>query len=327
MLYRKLRIREFVVAGAILIVSLSGYLFVRYHRQRMPRPDSAHFLVPFAWDGGVKSLRVVNPRTGEEERNKELRKMIALEAAQKLPTIIKLTGLQRAEGVLYCYLSGTGELYRPICLTYGEPPGASVYDPEARRPVMLAAEYGDAREIRELVSRGEQVNAHDQHGVTALMRAVRSQRMAVLEALTDAGADVNAKDFEGRTALSYAVDGQSVAAVGTLLAKGADANAADNSGRTALMVAAGSHDSEIVRALVTAGARVNATDKDGETALMQAAQFGTPAIFRMLLAAHADPCARSRDGYSAIDLAHSSLARPNDRVKIEALLKSSRACN
>jgi ankyrin repeat protein len=58
--------------------------------------------------------------------------------------------------------------------------------------------------VQLLLARGAEVNAGDDYGLTALMRASRKGHREIVQALLAKGADVNAKDKEGRTALMWA---------------------------------------------------------------------------------------------------------------------------
>ncbi|GEM_PF-2156896 len=271
--------------------------------------------VLFSWDGGIRSLTVVNEKTGQEEKNSELRHMVAIEAEKTLPAVIKQLGLRRAQGKLFCGLVGSKELYQVQCNNSDEGT-RSIYDPDAMKPLLVAAEKGDLATIKELIRSGADLNISDQHGETAVIRAARLEDTAALSVLIAAGANVNARDSHGRTALFYATDGDNTGGVKILIAAGADINAADNKGETALMGAAAGQKPEIVRALLAAGAKVNATDQDGKTALMHSVLFGTPDVVKVLLTAHPNVNIRSKGGQTALDLAKSIR-----RTHVEALLR------
>ncbi len=61
-------------------------------------------------------------------------------------------------------------------------------------------------EVRRLVGSGADVNARDENGWTALMRAslLNNSNKEVIQVLIDSGADVNARDKNGWTALMFA---------------------------------------------------------------------------------------------------------------------------
>jgi len=121
------------------------------------------------------------------------------------------------------------------------------------------------------------VDAQDDDGYTALMRAASRGHTATVEALIKDGAPVDAQDRLGSTALWWAAGTGRTATVETLITAGARVDAQDNNGCTALMRAAGRGDAATVEALIKAGAPVDAQDNNGSTALMEAAGRGDAA--------------------------------------------------
>jgi ankyrin repeat protein len=86
-----------------------------------------------------------------------------------------------------------------------------------------APPVGDAREMGFLIDHGAGVNAKDQDGRTALMRAAASDfvPLSVITALIERGADVNAADATGQTAVSLAAQRGNQHVIGTLIEAGA----------------------------------------------------------------------------------------------------------
>lgn len=173
---------------------------------------------------------------------------------------------------------------------------ADARDALGNTPLMLAATYGDAACVETLLGRKASVNATNQAGATALMRAAHSESKVAL--LLKHGADPNARSALGVSALMVAarVPGNH-RTVDLLLAAGADARAASAAGATALMSAAAAADPYSVRSLLRHRADVNANPAPGDfgfvfgggrTALMWAAYRGNLEIVRLLLDAGAD---------------------------------------
>src|SRR5882757_8818807 len=69
-------------------------------------------------------------------------------------------------------------------------------------PLMRAAAYGTAAEVRELLKKGSDPNAKNASGATALLFAITDE--AKVRALLDKGADVNIQTRQGRTPLHAA---------------------------------------------------------------------------------------------------------------------------
>ena len=136
--------------------------------------------------------------------------------------------------------------------------------------------------MQELLKQGVDLDAQDEWGETALMKAASSGRTAIVQTLLEAGAAIGARDEGGYTALMGAGAGATV----LLLEAGADLYARNNRGQTALLVAledpnlalgsnweiqsyVGRGDPKVVQLLLEAGAQVEARDAQGTTPLLQ----------------------------------------------------------
>ena len=185
----------------------------------------------------------------------------------------------------------------------------AAFAPEA--PVADAAMRGDVAEVRSLLEAGEDVNAAQGDGMTALHWAAASGRVELAELLVSAGADLEAGTRLGRyTALHIASREGRPAVVETLLGAGADAGAVTSTGATPLHFAAGAGAPDAVQALLRHGADANAREPEwGQTPLMFAAAAGRTGALRELLRAGADPSAEAfvldivaRDAWDQHDL-------------------------
>ena len=126
-----------------------------------------------------------------------------------------------------------------------------------------AARRGDIEMVRMLIAAGANVRAITRLGnYTPLILAAEAGHAPAIEALVAAGADVKGTTASGVTPLMLASASGQVEAVKTLVARGADVNAAEPSrGETALMFAAANHRIDVVRELIAAKASVNAATK------------------------------------------------------------------
>jgi ankyrin repeat protein len=106
------------------------------------------------------------------------------------------------------------------------------------------------------------------NGMTALWRAVESDRADAVEALVQAGADMNKADKNGDAPLSV-VKSAPIATI--LIERGANLNAANNRGGSALWLAAKNGREDFVELLARAGADVNKADNKGDAPLSVAA--------------------------------------------------------
>jgi ankyrin repeat protein len=182
-----------------------------------------------------------------------------------------------------------------------------------------AAGKGHTEIILSLIRKGADVNAKDEHGRTALMRAVQGRQIETIQVLLDHGADVSAEDCHTWTAMTDAVIHSQAWAVvqpdarplNVLKAAGGrfglreavlsgdvelarqlcdcdDRINVSGDARfwfhdTFLMVAARWGHVDMVRFLLDRGADIEGTDDLGATALMRAADAGHAEIVRMLL--------------------------------------------
>jgi ankyrin repeat protein len=153
-----------------------------------------------------------------------------------------------------------------------------------------AAMNGDRAAVRTLVTSGEDVNAAQGDGMTALHWAARRGDAELVSMLLAAGANVRAATrLGGYTPLIMAAELGHAPSIEALIGAGADPKSATASGVTALMLAAASGQADAVKALVAHGADVNATEPTrGETALMFAVANRRPDAVRALIAAKAD---------------------------------------
>jgi len=106
---------------------------------------------------------------------------------------------------------------------------------------------------------------------------------AVIQALGD---DVNTKLSDNETALHLAIKSQNVAMVNALIAAGADVNVKDTDGNTPLYIAVEKGNAEIVNALMAAGASISVNSIFADTPLhLAAGKINVPVykeIFRTL---------------------------------------------
>lgn len=160
----------------------------------------------------------------------------------------------------------------------------------AAAPVADAAMRGDAASVRVLLDKGQDVNAAQGDGMTALHWAASRGDSSLAMLLLRRKASVSATTRIGAfTPLHIAAQNGNAPIVRALLAAKADARALNENGVSVLHLAAMGGDSAIIRALIKAGADVNATEPAwGHTPLMVASDRGRVVAVRLLLANGAD---------------------------------------
>jgi ankyrin repeat protein len=175
-------------------------------------------------------------------------------------------------------------------------------------PLMFAAASGRIAAVELLLAHGARIEDVDDRGCTALMHAasfgkeeMQPGKYEVTRILLSKGAQINAADHDGKTPLMHAAWSDNTRLIGLLLMKGAPIEARDNSGRTPLWHAL--YYENILTTLITHGADVNAPDSAGKTPLMDAARSNNKETVELLLQYGADPSLKDSAGKLARDYA------------------------
>ena len=114
------------------------------------------------------------------------------------------------------------------------------------RALWRVAEHGDVAELHELLPRVTNINARNEHGVTALMRAAQNGHLQMVRALLEHGADANIKRNDKFTALALAAFFGHTKVVRALMEHGADSHAATRGGTSPQMWATARTFNEVV---------------------------------------------------------------------------------
>jgi uncharacterized protein len=172
------------------------------------------------------------------------------------------------------------------------PPSAAA----AGEPALITAvRSGDVKVVQTLLTSRPDVNARQGDGATALHWAAHLDDVKTARLLLRAGARPGLADDTGATPLYLACTNRNAEMVETLLGAGADANAALLNGETVLMTCARTGDARAVAALLARGADVNRKEPfHQQTALMWAAAQKHPGVVAALIKSGADVRARSR---------------------------------
>jgi hypothetical protein len=179
--------------------------------------------------------------------------------------------------------------------------GAMVSVVEYEGQLASAVARDEIDEVRDLVARGEDVNAKERDGTTPLFIAVENGNIEMVRLLLDFGAKVNARNAERETPLMKIDEDANVELVELLLRSGAKVNAVSSAGNTPLILAAEYSAPEVLQALIDAGAEIDAQNEEGESALMKAADNESLEKVRALINAGANVNLTDKDGDNAWD--------------------------
>ena len=160
----------------------------------------------------------------------------------------------------------------------------------ADSPIADAAMRNDSDAVYNLLERGEDVNAAQGDGMTALHWSAENGDLAMVEVLLSAGANFNSTTRLGSyTPLHLASKMGHGEVIRALLGNGQDPNITAISGMTPLHYAAASGSADAVDVLVGYGAQINAKEDDGkQTPLMFAAALNRIRVVEMLTRHGAD---------------------------------------
>jgi hypothetical protein len=106
---------------------------------------------------------------------------------------------------------------------------------DATLDLWRVAETGDVRELASVLPRVRDINAQNEHGVTALMRAAQFGHVKMVRALLEHGADANLKRNDKFTALALAAFFGHTEIVRALMEHGADLQASTRNGTSPQM--------------------------------------------------------------------------------------------
>ena len=160
--------------------------------------------------------------------------------------------------------------------------------PDGTTALHWAVHRDDLAIVELLIGAGADVDLTNDYGVTPLALACTNGSAEVVARLLDAGADPEVRT-EGETALMTAVRTGSVDVVDLLIARGADLGATElASGQTLLMTAAAEMHRSVVRLLLARGADVHARSVVGFTPLLFAVRAGDLESVRLLIGAGAN---------------------------------------
>ena len=191
-----------------------------------------------------------------------------------------------------------------------------------------AAQCGDAQAVVRLIDLGLSVNAVDDKGCTALIRAAGEGHLDVIQKVLEKSARLDHVAHSGSTALSAALTAQQEDVVSALLKAGAPVEQTLPGGVTVLMLAAALGSAKMCALLLAHGASLVAVDAMGLGPLHCGALYGFTAqdrghllaLLDTLLLAGADPQQCAEDQNTPLLLLLGASTPPSARCRESIIL-------
>jgi len=177
-------------------------------------------------------------------------------------------------------------------------------DEFGQTPLHLAARYGHRSVAEGLIASGANIQAEDQYGSTPLHYAAEHDQTDVAELLIDKGANVNVKNNRGWTALHYTAEygrGTNTSMAELLIAKGADVNAEANDGATPVDISRWSGRALLIELLVAKGAKIDVYKQTNSwKPIHTSARYGQKERVQLLLDQGSDVNTKDAGGYTPL---------------------------
>lgn len=188
-----------------------------------------------------------------------------------------------------------------------EPPQqVSIFEGEKiqiSREMVDAVDSGGIEKVILLIQNGEDIDAVNSLGESALLKAAWNGDFALAETLIELGANMVLAADDGRTPLFAAAVSGNLQLVELILKQGADANTSTVNGKTPLMVSAWSDYPEMARLLLRYGADPDKIDNNGRNAIFYALWDRNVEVVKTLLDSGADLALVDKQGHSTMDIA------------------------
>ena len=181
----------------------------------------------------------------------------------------------------------------------------NVINKDGATPLLLACSIAQAESVALLLSLGADPNMADADGETSILNAIEGYcSVQTMQKLIDDGASVNAINNKGLTALLKACAYRQMDVVNVLLEAGADPTIVDDVHYSSLHAAVDGRCSlDTLQALIDHGAHIDAKRKDGTNALLRACSTGQSESVIFLLEAGANVKIVKPDGNTCLHAA------------------------
>lgn len=183
--------------------------------------------------------------------------------------------------------------------------------------LMIASSKGYLSEINRLISKGADVSAETEQGVTPLIFAALNNQNDAVKLLIAYGADIEKATMKGEMPLIIAVKNNNPGMAEDLIRAGADINTGDKNNATPLHFAAVYGFLQIADLLLYYEASPDLKANDGSTPLLASAWAGYPDLCDLLIQNRASVNEKDNEGYTPLMIT----ALTGDTVIMDLLLK------
>ena len=194
--------------------------------------------------------------------------------------------------------------WKSVCSNVAFVPHGQEADNEDNTPRPCPAMWEDPAVGQVLIDAGADIETKDEKGLSPLLRASISGKIAVVKMLVKAGAGVCVTDNVGDTCLMLAAVFGHTETVRYLVGlPEVNVNHSGDEGFTALHWACQEDYRTMVQVLIDAGADIEAKDEEGYSPLLRASKDASLDTVKMLVKAGAGVCATDNKGHTCLTLA------------------------
>ncbi len=161
--------------------------------------------------------------------------------------------------------------------------------PDCSTPLMLAAGFGKLQAVEYLLEKGADPLLESDNGSNLLHHASQGGNPDIIKLMLSHVPSIDAINNQGVTALMRAAHFQKLQAVEYLLEKGANLSLNSNDGRNLLHAASWGGSTAVIEKILSYGIDIDSKDLKGSTPLMLAQRFGKTEVVTYLLSKGAKP--------------------------------------
>ncbi|XP_037803391.1 kinase D-interacting substrate of 220 kDa-like isoform X2 [Penaeus monodon] len=240
----------------------------------------------------------------EEEIRQSASEVLNHPVIQQILVFTGLVDFQNFNGTSLLVSSAAGGVVSSVQMMLRAGAFVNLRDENGWTPLIWAARNNHSDVVKVLLEAGADPNIENWNfGDDALGWAAYNGHPTIVQDLLNSGADIGHVDADGDTALLLAVRGNRLEVARILLDRGAYVNTQNNDGWNIVIQATYNDNLDMLRLAIQAGTSLDAkTARYGDTALMWATSLGHLESMRELLAAGAEVDLENNIGYTALSM-------------------------